>query len=61
MTSLPPPKDKVESNRVQSFASLADFDAALFDAITAGDVGAVNHLLHDLTSGGETRRVARED
>ena len=61
MPSLPPPNDKAESNRVQSFTSLADFNAALLDAITRSDVRAVNNLLHDLTSGDETRRIARED
>ena len=57
-----PPNDKLESNRVQSFASLADFNAALFDAITRSDISAINYLLHGLTSGDESaRRIAREE
>ena len=62
MPSLPPPNDKVETDRVGAIAGLANLDAALFDAITAGDVRAVNNLLHELTSGDEgARRIARED
>ena len=60
--SLPPPNDKIKTDRVQSFASLANFNAALFNAVSAGDVRAVNNLLHDLTSGDKgARRIARED
>ena len=60
--SLPPPNDKIKPDQIESFASLADFNAALFDAVSAGDIRAVNDLLHDLTSGDESaRRIARED
>ena len=60
--SLPPPNDKVESNRVQSFASLADFNRALFDAITRSDISTINDLLHNFTSSDEgARRIARKD
>ena len=60
--SLPPPNDKIKTDRVQSFASLADFDRALFDAITRSDISTINYLLHGLTGSDEgARRIAREE
>ena len=57
--SLPPPNDKIKTDQIESFASLADFNAALLDAITRCDVRAVNDLLHNFTSSDQgARRIS---